>query len=186
MIQPETDNSLLEGCIRQQSASQKELVRRYAATLLSVARRYARSPTDAEDILQDAYILIFRKIRLYDPNKGNLVAWMRKVVVNTALAHYRNFRFQHEKATEILPESPETSSDILSMLGYAEILELIATLPENLRTVFNLAVFDEFSHEEIATMLGIPAGTSRYWLNRARKLLQEKILNRHSHELARI
>ncbi len=187
MTGPATDiTKLLEGCIRRQPASQKELVRRYAATLLSVARRYARTADAAEDILQDAYILIFRKIDQFRMEKGLLLAWMRKIVINTALSHYRNFRFQWEKTTDVFPEALETAPDVLAQLSFDEILVLITTLPEGPRTVFNLAIFDQYSHEEIATLLQIPAGTSRSLLSRARKLLQEKILNRQSHELARI
>jgi len=187
MTQPETDiRQLIAGCIRQHPASQKELVRRYAATLLSVARRYARTNDAAEDILQDAYILIFRKIEQFSADKGTLLAWMRKIVIHTAIAHYRNFRFQMEHATDLLPETTETAPDVLAQLSFEEILALISTLPEAPRTVFQLAVFDQYSHEEIAALLHMPAGTSRSLLSRARKLLQEKILNRQRNELARI
>ncbi len=187
MTGPETDiTQVIAGCIRQHAGSQKELLRRYAANLLSVARRYARTADDAEDILQDAYILIFKKLELYQAEKGTLISWMRKVVINTALSHYRNFRFQLEKATDVFPEMPETAPDILTQLSFEEILQLIATLPDGPRTVFNLAVFDQFAHDEIAALLQIPAGTSRSLLSRARKLLQEKILNTQKHELARI
>jgi len=187
MIGPDTDiSTLVDGCIRQRPAAQKELVRRYAATLLSVARRYARTPDAAEDILQEAYILIFRKIYQFQPEKGALAAWLRKIVIHTALAHYHNFRFQYEKATELLPDYPETAPDALAQLSFDEIVELIATLPEAARMVFHLSVFDDCSHAEIAALLHIPPGTSRSLLSRARKLLQEKIINRQSNELARI
>ena len=188
MTGPETDiPTLLEGCIRRQPAAQKELVRRYAAILLSVARRYARTADAAEDMLQDAYVLIFRKIDQYQAEKGSLLAWMRRIVIHTALAHYRNFRFQYEKAMEIFPETAvETAPDVLAQLSFQEILSLIETLPEGPRMVFNLSVFDHYSHDEIAALLQMPAGTSRSLLSRARKLLQEKILNRQRNELARI
>jgi len=66
------------------------------------------------------------------------------------------------------------------------LMQRIDALPDGLREVFNLAVFDDFSHDEISVALGIPAGTSRSWLSRARKLLQQQILNLQSHELAGI
>ncbi len=187
MIGPDTDIfTLVDGCIRQHPAAEKELVRQYAAILLSVARRYARTPDAAEDILQEAYILIFKKIRQFQADKGSLLAWMRKIVIHTALAHYRNFRFQYEKATELLPDAFETAPDALAQLSFDEIVSLIATLPEASRTVFHLSVFDDYSHDEIAALLHIPAGTSRSLLSRARKQLQERIINRQSNELARI
>ena len=187
MIGPDTDiPTIVDGCIRQHPAAQKELVRRYAAILLSVAHRYARTPDAAEDILQEAYILIFKKIHQFRSDKGALVGWMGKIVIHTALAHYRNFRFQYEQATEALPDCLETAPDALSQLNFEELVDLIATLPEASRMVFQLSVFDDYSHDEIAALLHIPAGTSRSLLSRARKLLQEKIINRQSNELARI
>lgn len=185
----ETSNdifALVQGCIRRQPASQKELVRRYAATLLSVARRYARNPSDADDILQDCFVLAFKKIESYDPARGSLIGWLRKIAVNCALAHYRNFRFNYERAAEILPENVDISSDVLSKLAFEDIMALVNTLPDGAREVFNMAVFDDFSHDEIAAALGIPAGTSRSLLSRGRRLLQEKILKLQSNELARI
>lgn len=187
MTERETDNfALVQGCIARQSASQKELVQRYAASLLSVARRYARNPEDAADILQESFILIFKKIKTYDREKGTLATWMRKIVVNTALAHYRKMNFSHEKTVEILPENIDISADIFSKMSFDEIIALVNTLPDGAREVFNMAVFDDFSHEEISATLGIPTGTSRSLLSRARRLLQEKITKMQSNEMARI
>jgi RNA polymerase sigma factor (sigma-70 family) len=187
MTEPANDTLLLiDACIRRQPAAQKELVRRYAGALLSVARRYARSHAEAEDILQDAFMLIFNKIKTFMPEKGPLHAWMRKIVINTALAHYRKFHFDFEQPTQTLPDTVESAPEVFSKLNYDEILELINDLPVGAREVFNMAVFDEFSHDEIGAALNIPAGTSRYLLSKARKILQEKILKLQENELARI
>ncbi len=187
MTQPGSDIiALVTGCIRQHPASQKELVRRYAANLLSVIRRYARNSADADDILQDCFVLAFKKISTYDLERGSLPGWLRKIAVNCALAHYRNLRFERERVQEFLPENVDVSADIFSKMGFDEILALVNTLPDGAREIFNMAVFDDFSHDEIAAALKIPAGTSRSLLSRARRLLQEKILNMQSNELARI
>ena len=178
--------ALVTGCIRRQPASQKELVRRYAATLLSVIRRYARNSNDADDILQDCFVLVFKKIHTYDAARGTLPGWLRKIAVNCALMHYRNMRFSQEQAVEFPPENIDVSADIFSKMGFEEILALVNTLPDGARAVFNMAVFDDFSHDEIAAALNIPVGTSRSLLSRARRLLQEKILKMQSNELARI
>lgn len=185
-VQPPDILELVQGCIGRHPASQKELVRRYAASLLSVARRYARNSEDAQDMLQNGFILIFEKIKTYDPDRGPLHAWLRKIVVNAALGHYRKMNFSHEKHVEILPENVDVSADIFAKMGFDEILALVNTLPDGAREVFNMAVFDDFSHEEIAQILNIPTGTSRSLLSRARRLLQEKILKTQSNELARI
>lgn len=185
-LQESDIQTLITGCKRGDPAAQKELVRRYAASLLSVARRYVRNTSEAEDILQDAFILIFNKIASYNPDKGAISTWMRRVVINTALAHYRRFRFQYETTVDQLPDQVEMAPDVLSKISFEEILNLVNDLPEGAREVFNLSVFDAFSHDEIAEILQIPAGTSRSLLSRARKLLQEKILKLKVNELASI
>lgn len=185
-IQESNIEALINSCKQGAPAAQKELVRRFAASLLSVTRRYVRNPSEAEDILQDAFIMIFNKIATYDPDKGAISTWMRRVVINTALAHYRRFRFQFETTVGQFPDQVEMAPDVLSKISFDEIMNLVNDLPEGTREVFNLSVFDAFSHDEIAEILQIPAGTSRSLLSRARKLLQEKILKLKVNELANI
>lgn len=174
---------LLQGCLSRHPASQKELVRRFAGSLLAVARRYVHSHAAAEDVLQDAFVLVFKNIDRYDAEKGSLHTWMRRIVINTALAQHRRFRYSFEKAVENPPDSADPDPDVLSKLSFDELLRLVEALPGGAREVFNLAVFDEFSHEEIGEILGIPAGTSRSLLSRARKLLQQQIVKLHAHEV---
>jgi RNA polymerase sigma factor (sigma-70 family) len=177
---------LIAGCIQRQPAAQKALVQQYAAPLLSVAKRYTRTYAAAEDVLQESLMRILDKIDTFDPEKGTLMAWMRRIVIHLALAHYRKMHFSHEQATEILPDPIDVKEDIFDKLSFEELLQLINTLPEPVRTVFNMAVLDHFSHDEIGAVLNIPAGTSRVVLSRARKLLQEKILTLQQYGMARI
>lgn len=177
---------LIAGCIQRQPAAQKALVMQYAASLLSVAKRYTRTHAAAEDVLQESLVRILDKIDTFDPHKGALMAWMRRIVIHLALAHYRKMHFSHEQATEVLPDQVDVAPDVFDKLSFDELLHLINTLPDPARTVFNMAIIDNFSHDEIAAVLDIPAGTSRVLLSRARKLLQEKILILQQHGLARI
>jgi RNA polymerase sigma-70 factor (ECF subfamily) len=179
-------DQLVAGCVSRQPAFQKELVRRFAPGLLSVARRYARRTAEADDILQEGLVAIFQHIGTYRPEKGSLAGWMRRIVINAALAHYRKARFQWEQTTESPPDTVEVPDDVVAKLGFEEILNLVNQLPDGAREVFNLAVFDDYSHDEIADTLGIPAGTSRSLLSRARKLLQQQILKIQADELARV
>jgi RNA polymerase sigma factor (sigma-70 family) len=185
-IQATDIETLLEGCIRQQPAAQKELVRRYAPALLSVARRYARPPVAAEDVLQEGLLLIFKNIGLYNAQKGAFSTWAGRVVANAALGMLRRRHIHYETAMEILPETFDVGPDIFARLGFEQILRLLDDLPDGAREVFNMAVFEEYSHEEIAAALGIAAGTSRSLLSRGRKILQEKILILQHDEVARI
>lgn len=123
---------------------------------LWLCERYAHCQADAEDILQEGFIQIFSKIRQYDAQKGSLYSWMRKVVIHCALAQYRGKRFQLEQELGTLADDLEIAPEILQQLDYEFLLNLVNELPENARAVFNLAVFDEFSHDEIAALLNIP------------------------------
>jgi RNA polymerase sigma factor (sigma-70 family) len=178
--------TLWQGCTEKRPDAQRALVQRFAPGLLSVARRYARNRAEAEDILQDSFILIFEKIGSYDATRGSLPGWLRKVVINTAISHYRKFHFTHERPSEILPDNTDQTPGVIQQLSFDELLELVNTLPDGLKTVFNMAVFDDYSHDEIGELLQMPAGTSRSILSRARKILQEKINARQQYELARL
>ena len=122
--------TLVTGCVRQQPAAQKELVRRYAALLLSVARRYARNQAEAEDILQDNFLLIFQKITSFNSDKGYLTSWMRKIVIHKALAHYRNHQYQYELTRDVLPDTLEDQPAVFPKMSFDELCTLIQQLPK--------------------------------------------------------
>ena len=187
MTNRETDIiQIVEGCIREKPKAQRALVDQFAPSLMSVARRYARHISDADDILQESFILIFKKISTYDSNRGSIQGWMRRVVINVAIGYYRKSQYHFEAPVENLPEMGGFQPDILSKIGFDELIQLIAQLPDGAREVFNLAVLDQYSHDEISEMLQIPTGTSRSLLSRARKQLQTAVLKIQSDELARI
>jgi RNA polymerase sigma factor (sigma-70 family) len=185
MPTPQDISTLVNGCQKGQAAAQRVVVQQFAPWLMSVARRYARNREEAEDILQEAFILIFEKIHQFKADKGSFQGWMQRIVVNKAISHYRKFHFTHEAPTEVLPEQMDISGDVFSKLSMDELIELIASLPEGAKQVFNLYVFESYSHDEIAALLNIPSGTSRSLLSRARKILQDHI-QKQIHELERI
>lgn len=168
-------NEILSGCKRSDPFFQKELVTRFAPMLMTVARRFCRDIPAAEDVLQEGFILIFKNINSFNSEIGSFEAWLRKIIINTALKHIRKSSYKFELPTEILIDERNVMPDIMSKLSLDEILKLINTLPPGYKEVFNLYVFDDYSHEEIAELLGIAQGTSRSQLARARKLLQEQV-----------
>lgn len=172
-----TDEELIIGCLRNEAACQKELFDRYAGRLLGVCHRYARNKSDAEDILQDAFIKIFEKLDQFR-GQGSFEGWMRKITVNTALKKYSLLRYQKEMSGfEVTDQfdkgNPESTH---SKLGEKDLIRLINNLPDGYRLVFNLYVMEGYQHEEIATMLNIQPGTSRSQLVKARLMLQKQIL----------
>jgi len=145
--------------------------------LLTVARRYARDRHAAADVLQDALLKIFRAIPKYEPT-GSFEAWMRRIVVTTALQALEKNWNQYETGDLENTTAPITMPDAYAALGAEELLNLIAKLPEGFRQIFNLHVMEQYPHTEIAVMLGITESTSRSQLARARRLLQAMIVNR--------
>ena len=172
-----TENELINGCIRENAACQKEVFNRYAGHMLGVSQRYARNPDDAEDILQDAFIKVFNKIGQFK-FEGSFEGWIRKIVVNTALKKYSLIRYSKEMTGYEINDSNEwqIGPAAYSHLTEKDLLALINSLPDGYRLIFNLYVIEGYQHEEIAKMLGIQPGTSRSQLVKARAMLQKQIL----------
>ena len=173
-----TEDQLIKGCIRQESSAQKALFDLYAGKMLGVCQRYARNDADAEDILQDAFIKIFDKIKQFK-SEGSFEGWIRRIVVNTALKKYTLSRYSKEISLEDYAKSDNRiDSDPIAIdhLSEKDLLQLINSLPDGYRLVFNLYVIEGYRHEEISEMLGIQSGTSRSQLAKARNLLQKQIL----------
>lgn len=142
---------------------------------MSVCLRYARNRADAEDILQDGFVLLFRNIGKYE-SKGSFEGWMRKIFVNTALKKYQRKRFEKERIGIENTKEPELDASAISSMSEKEILKLIEELPDGYRIVFNMYAIEGYSHREIADTLGINEATSRTQLLKARKQLQRKLL----------
>lgn len=173
-----TDAELIKGCIREDAACQKSLFNRYASPLLGVCYRYARNREDAEDILQDSFIKIFRKISQYK-GEGSFEGWMRRIIVNTALKKYTVSRYSKEFSVNEVKEPAETDMNDVPAFNHLtekDLLALINNLPDGYRIIFNLYVIEGYQHDEIAEMLGIQPGTSRSQLVKARHLLQKEII----------
>ena len=172
-----TEDELIKGCIRDEAACQKEVFDRYASRMLGVCHRYARNSADAEDILQDAFIKVFGKIKQFK-SKGSFEGWIRKIVVNTAIKKYSLTRYNKEITGYEVNDSiqPTAAPVAYSHLTEKDLMGLINNLPDGYRLIFNLYVLEGYQHDEIADMLGIQPGTSRSQLVKARTMLQKQIL----------
>ncbi|MEL7119581.1 MAG: sigma-70 family RNA polymerase sigma factor [Bacteroidota bacterium] len=171
-----TDKALVKGCLRADPKCQKELFRLYSGKMLFVCMRYTRHKMEAEDILQDAFIKVFENIDKFK-FKGSLEGWIRRIVVNTALKNYNKKSFQNEQLGLEVQQDQPVDPTIDSSLDEAVLLKLVSRLPDGYRIVFNLYAIEGYSHKEIAEMIGIQESTSRSQLVKARKMLQNQILN---------
>ena len=175
-----TEKQLIVGCKRRLAKYQKEVFDRYAGKMLSVCKRYARHHMEAEDMMQDGFVKVFRYIDTFG-DKGSFEGWIRRIMINTSLKHCSKSSFKKESiGIETMPDN-SVNPDVFSKIGTDELLELIQTLPDGYRIVFNLYAIEGFSHKEIAETLGVGESTSRSQLVKARRILQKKV-----EELAKI
>lgn len=171
-----TDHELIKGCIQKDASCQRKLFEQYAGKMLTVCLRYATDATEAEDMLQEAFIRIFSYIHQFK-FEGSFEGWIRRIVVNTALKLLQKKRISFSEINdEQQANTPKVEPYAYTNLGEEDLMKLINALPEGYRIVFNLNVIEGYSHEEIAKMLDIQPSTSRSQLVKARKLLQNQIL----------
>ena len=153
--------------------SQQALYDRLSPVLFSVCMRYMGNTQDAEDVFQEGFIKIFSSLKSYR-GEGSFEGWARRVMVNVALGGLRKRRPETE---EELDDSPNFAYDanVIDRMSANELMDLVMQLPSKYRSVFNLFAVEGFSHQEIAELTGITEGNSKLRLNRARKMLQEKV-----------
>jgi RNA polymerase sigma-70 factor, ECF subfamily len=177
------EEDLIRKAVARDARAIEALYDRHAPALLSVCFRYCGNRDDAEDILHDGFIKIIQKINTFRiRSEGTLEAWMRRIIVNTALNFLRDRR-KEKNFVDIDPilEKIETieeethSEDIYQQVDQKQIMELICELPAGYRTVFNLYVFEQYGHREIADLLGCSENTSKSQLSKARAMLRKKM-----------
>lgn len=165
------ERKLVRDCLRQKPEAQRLLYESYAESMLGLCYRYTKSIADAEDILQEGFVKVFRSLDQYR-FEGELGAWIRRIMVTTALnylkknRHYRQeLAFDQEHLHPVADDNPEWK------VSAKELAELIRQLPLGYQTIFNLYAVEGYSHVEIGKLLGIHEGTSRSQYARARNLL---------------
>ena len=174
------DSQLILACKKQDRNAQKALYERYAPLMMAVCMRYCRDEETARDLLHDGFIRIFTQIGSYRGN-GSFEGWMRRIFVNSALENYRKEKQKNRFLEEYgfmqtnITETPEDELLDIENIPREEVLEMIRALPPGYRTVFNLFIFEELSHREIAHLLGINEAASRSQFFRAKTILQKKI-----------
>lgn len=161
---------------RGDSSSMEELYRRHIGYLTAACSRYVTDGDALRDILQASFEKIFSSIgRFSYRGPGSLRAWMTRIVVNEALKYLRNRTKYDKTLTSDMPDIAEEEIPDTNDLPMSVLQGFIRTLPDGYRTVFNLFVFEEMSHKEIASLLGISESTSASQFHRARNMLAKKI-----------
>ncbi|MCT4582545.1 MAG: sigma-70 family RNA polymerase sigma factor [Flavobacteriales bacterium] len=184
-LEQEELEKIIEGCKKRHRLSQQKVYEMFYGRMLPVCKRYAKNSEEAKDILQNGFIKVFEKIDKYDFN-GSFGGWVRRLIVNTAIDHYRKhkneFLIEDESRIEDnehwYEEEPTTKYEGIST---KDIQEAIGSLSPAYKMVFSLYIMEGFSHQEIADELGISVGTSKSNLAKAKanvkKLLMKKLKN---------
>lgn len=171
------ESELIRRCKQGDNRARKELYGLYAPKLLGLSYRYVGNMDIARDLLHDGFLKVFTSVHSFNyQGEGSLSAWLYKVFVNISLEYLRKKDVLKEGfSLEEYPELPIEVDIEANELPMELLLHFIAELPAGYRTVFNLYVFEEWSHKEIADYLCINEKSSASQFYRARKLLAARV-----------
>lgn len=176
MSEPLDEYHLVKRLKEKNSLAWKEMYSRYIGKLVVICRRYIKGIDDERDVLQNSFVKMFSQIEgFHYRGNGALYAWMSKIVVNESLQFLRKKGLEYDDNVVWDTVAIVESDNLTNELTEAEMIKFIQSLPDGYRTIFNLYVFEEKTHVEIAEMLGISEGTSASQLFRAKKLLAAQI-----------
>jgi RNA polymerase sigma factor, sigma-70 family len=170
------EQRIIQGCIKGDRTAQKELYDLFSAKMFGVCLRYVGSRENAKDVLQEGFISVFDKIGSYR-GEGSFEGWMRRVFVNESLMYLRrNDVLKHSSDIDVVPLGDMGSAEgTLDNLSMKDVMKIINGMPAIYRSVLNLAVFEDYTHKEIAKELGITELSSRSILTRARQWVKREI-----------
>ena len=172
--------SVIEGCIKKKRKSQYVLYQHFASPMLSLCMRYCRNRQEAEDIVQEGFIKIFQKIGTFRQS-GSLEGWVRRIMINQAINHIkaRKLIFKdtdpYTLGSRVPDEVPEEQEQRFTS---EDLQQAVHELPPGYKVVFNLYIFEGYSHKEIANELDISENTSKSQLSRARNYLRNVLMEK--------
>jgi RNA polymerase sigma factor (sigma-70 family) len=173
-----TEEAILQGCLKNHAAAQRELYQRYSPKMLAVCFRFAHNREDAEDMLQDGFIKVFLQMHTFQ-GKGAFEGWIRRIMVHTCINHLKKNKRFNESVDLIQASSAQVREEsIPSIVQAKQIVDCIRLLPIGYRTVLNLYAIEGYSHKEISGMLDIEESTSRSQYTRARQMLEDILIRR--------
>jgi len=168
-----TDSKIIQLILSGEKEAFRVLYDRYKRRYMLTSLRYVKSRSDAEDIVQDSFVQIYRDLYQFDMDKGKFYTWSNRIVINTCLQKLRK-KSVLNVFTDIMEFGQQFSINAMAIenLNLEDLTKLITKLPKGYRTVFNLHVVDGYTHKEISNLLQISESTSKTQLMRAKKLLK--------------
>mgnify|MGYP002639379191 CR=1 FL=1 len=167
---------IIKKCARNNPKAQKTLYDNYKQKWFMICLRYAHNKTEAEDMLQEGLISVFRSIKQFNPEQAKFSAWSNKIMVNAALQYLRKWKkFDFTQNIDDYQNHMVYNEDAYDNLGTKELTLLIQKLPDGYRVVFNMYVIEGYKHKEIAEILEISENTSKSQLLKAKKMLRNQL-----------
>ena len=169
-----SEDDIINGCLNKDRKMQEMLYHRFSSKMYTVCLRYCKDAEDAQDLLQDGFVKIFRNLDRYR-GEGSFEGWIRRIFINTSIEHFRKSlrNFSVSEVQEISIEDP--SWNALDNLAEKDIIKMIQNLSPGYRQVFNMYVIEGYSHKDISDILGISEGTSKSQLARAKAILKKMV-----------
>ncbi len=173
-------DGIIDGCLAGERRSQQQVYELFYGKMMAVCLRYTKNHDQAKDILQDGFIKVFRSMEHFN-REGSFEGWIRRIMVNTAIDHFRRARHSYlllgeDRSMEEFEDLPDEEEDAgqndLPDLKPADVINAMQKLTPAYRTVFNLYVFEGMTHKEIADTLSINIGTSKSNLAKAKSNLK--------------
>jgi RNA polymerase sigma-70 factor (ECF subfamily) len=169
------DTTLVTACLKGDPRAQKTFFEKFAPKMFAVCLRYMGDSDDAQDTLQDGFVKVFSKLADFK-NEGVLEGWIRRIIVNTCLdAIRKNQKTKFDVSISDVEYQLEYNDTGLQSLELDELMNLVQSMPNGYRVVFNMFAIEGYSHKEIGEKLGINENTSKSQYLRARAFLRERI-----------
>ncbi len=178
----QTEEFFIQSCIDKDTVALKQLYEEFYPRMYPLCKRYANNEEDALDILHDGFIKVFKNIDKYQIGTS-LNAWIKRVMVNTAIDYYRKETKRRASSIDDAIGVPADNADILSNISAEEIIDLLQHLSPAYRSVFNMYVIEGYSHKELADILEITESTSRSNLVKARNKLKDLLVSKYKMDI---
>jgi len=170
---------IIQGCARNERAAQERLYKMFYPKMMAMIRRYYTDTMIAEEIINNGFLKAFKNVQSF-AFKGSFEGWLRKIMFHS-IADYSNVQNKYTDNILLMEKDIYFDKSATHSLYYDDLIKLVELLPESTKIVFNLFVLEDLSHKEIAQLLKISEGTSKWHVSEARKILKGKIekLNLH-------
>ncbi len=163
----------LEALIQLDRKACHELYERYKSTFFGLCLRYARNRSDAQDMLQEGFVEIFKSMKSYQ-QKGSFEGWMKRILVRSAIGYTKKeYKFKFSELDDLELGIP---ASVNQSLDSEDLLSVIHQIPEKYALIFNLIAVEEYKSKEVATLLGLTDATVRSQYHRAKEMIKKELI----------